>query len=82
MPALPFTLKLKSDHIGDIFRFTLGIANVEDQSVTNEATNEQLSISKEIIQIENEANQGLGLDVIEVKRARMEKKKKKNAQAK
>ena len=81
MPALPFTLKLKSDHIGDIFRFRLGIANVEDQSVTNEATNEQLSISKEIIQIKK-ANQGLGLDVIEVKRARMEKKKKKNAQAK
>ena len=81
MPALPFTLKLKSDHIGDIFRFTLGIANVEDQSVTNEATNEQLSISKEIIQIKK-ANQGLGLDVIEVKRARMEKKKKKNVQAK
>ena len=75
MPALPFTLKLKSDHIGDIFRFTLGIANVEDQSVTNEANNEELSISKEIIQVE-------GLDVIEVKRARMEKKKKKNAQAK
>ena len=90
---MPFTLQLESDYLDENDRFQLGIGmgnlEIEGQSVTNKATNEQLSISKERKQIWAVAaevaaepeDQGLYLDmdVIEIKRA---KKEKKDAQAK
>ena len=96
LPALPFTLQLESDYLDENDRFQLGIGmgnlEIEGQSVTNKATNEQLSISKERKQIWAEVaaevaaepeDQGLYLDLdmdfIEIKRA---KKEKKDAQAK
>ena len=96
---MPFTLQLESDYLDENDRFQMGIGmgnlEIEGQSVTNKATNEQLSISKERKQIWADAaevateaaaepeDQGLYLDLdmdfIEIKRA---KKEKKDAQAK
>ena len=90
---MPFTLQLESDYLDENDRFQLGIGmgnlEIEGQSVTNKATNEQLSISKERKQIGAEVaaepeDHGLDLDmdVIEIKSATKEKKEKKDAQAK